>query len=69
MVIKNDKQDAKNTFKKTKGYHPSFAFVARLLVHIENHNGNTPAKYRQDKTLGYCPEKGWSNRFIFTKTI
>lgn len=54
VVIKNDKQDAKNTFKKTKGYHPSFAFIGRLLVHIENHNGNTPAKYRQDKTLESC---------------
>lgn len=54
VVIENDKQDSKKSYKNTKAYHPSFAFIGRLPVHIENHNGNTPAKYRQDKTLGNC---------------
>jgi hypothetical protein len=54
VVIENDKQDAKNSYKKSKGYHPSFAFIGRLAIHIENHNGNTPAKYRQDQTLESC---------------
>ena len=54
VVIENDKQDAKKSYKNTKAYHPSFAFIGRLPVHIENHNGNTPAKYRQDKTLENC---------------
>jgi hypothetical protein len=54
VVIENDKQDSKKSYKNTKAYHPSFAFIGRLPVHIENHNGNTPAKYRQDKTLENC---------------
>jgi hypothetical protein len=54
VVIENDKQDAKNSYKGSKAYHPSFAFIGRLPVHIENHNGNTPAKYRQDHTLESC---------------
>jgi Transposase DDE domain group 1 len=54
VVINNDKQDSKKSYKNTKAYHPSFAFIGRLPVHIENHNGNTPAKYRQDKTLKNC---------------
>jgi hypothetical protein len=54
VVIKTDKQDAKKSYKNTNAYHPSFAFIGRLPVHIENHNGNTPAKYRQDKTLENC---------------
>jgi Transposase DDE domain group 1 len=54
VVIENDKQDSRKSYKNTKGYHPSFGFIGRLLVHIENHNGNTPAKYRQDQTLESC---------------
>jgi Transposase DDE domain group 1 len=54
VVIENDKQDSKNSYKGFKAYHPSFSFIGRLPVHIENHNGNTPAKYRQDHTLESC---------------
>ena len=54
VVIENDKQDSKKSYKNTNAYHPSLGFIERLLVHIENHNGNTPAKYRQDKTLKSC---------------
>ena len=54
VVIENDKQDAKKSYKNTKGYHPNFAFIGRLPVHIENHNGNTPAKYQQKQTLERC---------------
>jgi Transposase DDE domain group 1 len=54
VVIQNDKQDSKKSYKKNKAYHPSFSFIGRLLVHIENHNGNTPAKYRQNQTIESC---------------
>jgi hypothetical protein len=54
VVIENDKQDSKKSYKNTKAYHPSFAFIGRLLVHIESHKGNTPAKYRQDQTHESC---------------
>lgn len=54
VVLENEKQDAKKSYKNTKAYHPNFAFIGRLPVHIENHNGNTPAKYKQLETLERC---------------
>ena len=54
VVLENDKQDAKKSYKSTKAYHPNFAFIGRLPVHIENHNGNTPARYKQFETLERC---------------
>jgi hypothetical protein len=55
VVIGNDKQDACYTYKKgIKGYHPNLAFIGRIPVHIENHNGNTPASYEQASTLERC---------------
>jgi hypothetical protein len=56
VVLENDKQDSRKSYKNTKAYHPSFAFIGRLPVHIENHNGNTPAKFRQTNTLKSCFE-------------
>jgi len=52
--MQNDKQDAKLSYKKTKGYHPNIAFIGRIPVHIENHNGNTPARFEQKETLERC---------------
>lgn len=51
VVIPNEKQDAKKSYKKENGYHPSIGFVSRVPIHIENHNGNTPAVYKQGETL------------------
>jgi hypothetical protein len=57
VVIANDKQDACYTYKKgVKGYHPNLGFIGRIPVHIENHNGNTPAAYEQKETLERCFE-------------
>ena len=53
-MLENEKQDAKKSYKNTNGYHPNFSFIGRLPVHIENHNGNTPAKYKQLETLKRC---------------
>lgn len=44
VVVENEKQDAKLSYKKVKGYHPNIAFIGRIPVRIENHNGNTPAR-------------------------
>jgi len=38
VVVQTEKQDAKLSYIKTKGYHPNIAFIGRLPVHIENHN-------------------------------
>jgi hypothetical protein len=54
VAVETEKQDARKNYKKTNGYHPNFAFIGRLPVHIENHNGNTPAKYKQSETLERC---------------
>lgn len=54
VIIENDKQDAQYTYQHSKGYHPCFAFVGRIPVHIENCNGNTPARYHQKETLQRC---------------
>ncbi len=54
VIVENDKQDAKYTYKHSKGYHPGLAFIGRISVHIENRNGNTPARYGQQKTLQRC---------------
>jgi len=54
VVIPTEKQDARTSYKKIKGYHPNISFIGRLPVHIENHNGNTPARYGQCETLQRC---------------
>lgn len=54
VIVENDKQDAQYTYKHTKGYHPGIAFIGRIPVHIENRNGNTPARFEQTETLGRC---------------
>lgn len=51
VITENEKQDAAYTYKHCKGYHPNMAFIGRLPVHIENRNGNTPARYQQKETL------------------
>ena len=38
MVVPTEKQDARNSYKKVKGYHSNIAFVGRIPVHIENPN-------------------------------
>ncbi len=53
-VVANEKQDSRKTYKMNDGYHPGIAFVGDCPVHIENHNGNTPAKYRQKEILDAC---------------
>ena len=56
VIVATEKQDAKMSYKGIKGYHPNIAFVGRIPVHIENHNGNTPARYAQAETLKRCFE-------------
>ena len=56
VIIENNKQDAQYTYKHSKGYHPGIAFIGRIPVHIENRNGNTPARFEQKETLGRCFE-------------
>lgn len=54
VVLNNNKQDAKTSYKKTKAYHPCFANIGNKTVYFENRNGNTPAKYGQEQALENC---------------
>jgi hypothetical protein len=54
VITEHNKQDAQYTYKNNKGYHPGIAFIGRIPVHIENRNGNTPARYEQTETLQRC---------------
>ncbi len=54
VVLDNDKQDSKTSYKMTKAYHPCFANIGNRTVYFENRNGNTPAKYAQKEALENC---------------
>lgn len=54
LITATEKQDAAYTYKHIKGYHPGMAFIGRIPIHIENRNGNTPARYGQKETLQRC---------------
>ncbi|MCO5248204.1 MAG: hypothetical protein M9887_04560 [Chitinophagales bacterium] len=54
VVLNNNKQDARTSYKMTKAYHPCFANIGNNTVYFENRNGNTPAKYAQEQALENC---------------
>lgn len=62
VVLNNDKQDAKTSYKMTKAYHPCFANIGNNTVYFENRNGNTPAKYAQKQALENCFENLNANK-------
>lgn len=62
VVLNNDKQDAKTSYKMTKAYHPCFANIGNNTVYFENRNGNTPAKYAQKEALKNCFENLNANK-------
>jgi len=51
QVNANNKWDAKNTYKKNKGYLPGIATIGNKVVAIENRDGNANVKFKQEKTL------------------
>lgn len=53
-IIPNDKFDAKYTYKSEKGYQPFAAFIGKICVFLENHNGNTPARSFQEEMITRC---------------
>lgn len=56
QFIPTEKHDSKPSYKKADGYFPGNASINDLIVYIENRNGNSNVKYRQDETL----EKAYS---------
>ena len=45
------KYDAKRSYKHADGYFPGIASINNMPVYIENRNGNSNVKYKQDQTL------------------
>lgn len=56
QFIPTDKYDSKRSYKKADGYFPGIASIGNFPVYIENRNGNSHVKYKQDETLkrAYC---------------
>jgi hypothetical protein len=51
QFIPTDKYDSKRSYKKADGYFPGIATIGNHPVYIENRNGNSNVKYKQDETL------------------
>ncbi len=51
QVNAHNKWDAKNTYKKNKGYFPGIATIGNKVIAIENRDGNANVKFKQEKTL------------------
>ncbi len=50
-VLKTEKSDTKNTYKKVKGYFPGMATIAGNPVYFENRDGNMNVKTNQEEVL------------------
>lgn len=51
QFIPTEKYDSKRSYKKADGYFPGIASINNHPVYIENRNGNSNVKYKQDETL------------------
>ena len=51
QFIPTNKYDSKRSYKKADGYFPGIATIGNHPVYIENRNGNSNVKYKQDQTL------------------
>ena len=51
VVVETEKKDARNTYRKEKGYIPGVATIDDRLVYLENRNGNSDAQTYQSDTL------------------
>ena len=51
QFIPCEKYDSKKGYKMKRGYFPEVAALGRYIVHIENRNGNSNVKCKQNTTL------------------
>ena len=51
QFIPTEKYDSKRSYKKADGYFPGIASINNCPVYIENRNGNSNVKYKQNETL------------------
>lgn len=51
QLLPTEKYDAKRSYKHTHGYFPGIASIDNMPVYIENRNGNSNVRYKQNQTL------------------
>lgn len=51
QFIACEKYDAKKGYKMKRGYFPGIATIGKNIVYLENRNGNSNVKYKQEETL------------------
>lgn len=51
QFIPTEKYDSKRSYKHADGYFPGIASIGNYPVYIENRNGNSNVKYKQEETL------------------
>lgn len=51
QFIACEKYDAKKGYKMQRGYFPGIASIAKNIVYVENRNGNSNVKFKQEDTL------------------
>lgn len=51
QFLETEKYDAKPTYKHFPGYRPAVAVIGDLIVGVENSDGNTNVRFRQQDTL------------------
>lgn len=51
QFIPTDKYDSKRSYKHANGYFPGIASIGNFPIYIENRNGNSNVKYKQEETL------------------
>ena len=61
QFIPAEKYDSKQSYKHADGYFPGIATIDNMPVYIENRNGNSNVKYKQEETLvrAYLTERIW----------
>lgn len=56
-----EKYDAKKGYKMKRGYFPGIATIGKNIVYLENRNGNSNVKFKQEETLARAYEMLKSN--------
>ena len=51
QLLPTEKYDAKRSYKHVDGYFPGIATINGMPIYVENRNGNSNVKFRQEETL------------------
>jgi hypothetical protein len=51
QFIPCEKYDSKKSYKIKNGYFPGIATIGKNIVYLENRNGNSNVKFKQEETL------------------